>query len=670
MVIEYDSLYHNMQVVGNVPNGVVAKYYYNNVYDETNTGVKEVGAYEVKCVLTGQGYVTKTLTSTIKIKATEEELFTVRHNGTIYFQNNLDGNRLYKTTTSGVVKVSNDQANYFATDGQNLYYYSIGLLTKNIKVIDGSATVSTLYKSVNANYLVCDGEYLYYAINNSLINTDQNGIYKISVTPTDSDGSTASATKVCSYKAKDLVIYGNYIYFVNASENDKIYKIDKTAVNGTPELVVDKKCSDLTIDNGVLYFTTHTLTDSSIYKYSISSSLLTKLCQDNGKYLTVIDDYVYYVNQDLLTSNLFGKGIYKVSVNGALSGTKIIESEDNSNGYSSLSTDGTYLYYYKLNDKRLYKYNVNNNSEIDLMADFVVDNTVTPIGFEKTAIHDGEIYFTNPIDNGSLYKYNPTTKQSFKVLDDCVAGVWFNDGYMYYSTYIVTNYALWKMDLTTFESVKISSDRCDSLIFDNESDKIYYVNIGVTAKNICVMNFDGTENQVLIEDCYMLSLSINDGKLYFNSDPAIGYKKLKTYDLTTGVIETIETSDKFVVYNDLIYFYDHNAEKLYKYDGTDKTPVLSDVDIREMICHNGFIYFSGVSGNYVGTYKLDLSNDTPTRLCSNKGSGFTVVGETLYFLEGTVSYGTLATMTMPTIANGNGNLYSVSINGGDLTKLT
>lgn len=52
------------------------------------------------------------------------------------------------------------------------------------------------------------------------------------------------------------------------------------------------------------------------------------------------------------------------------SGAKILSEEDN--GYCSLTSDGVYFYYYKLNDKHFYRYNTTTGEESDLMANFTV----------------------------------------------------------------------------------------------------------------------------------------------------------------------------------------------------------------------------------------------------------------------------------------------------------
>ena len=51
-----------------------------------------------------------------------------------------------------------------------------------------------------------------------------------------------------------------------------------------------------------------------------------------------------------------GKKVILIDSDNNLPGYKIISAEDN--GFSSLSSNGSYLYYYKLNDKHIYSYNI------------------------------------------------------------------------------------------------------------------------------------------------------------------------------------------------------------------------------------------------------------------------------------------------------------------------
>ena len=652
---EYDTQKHSLECVGNIPANSTVKVTYNDVEVD---GVSEVGTYTVKLVITNANYNTYEDTATLKITSTEELLYSVVFNNKLYFQNNLDNNKLYVYDGTNVKKVNNDKAEYFTINGNQVYYYSSSLFSKVIKSFNG--TTASVLLDVNGEYLACDGTYLYYAINNLVLNTDQNGIYKIKL-----DGSE-DAIRLVQDKAEYLAYYDNNIYYSNVSDGRKLYSISVNANNQeTGTLLYDEKVSDILIDNGIIYFNS-TKTElglpvaSAIRKYVISSGDCIKLTSDNGKYLTKIGSYIYYINKDKITSELFGDGIYRISVlidsDNNLPGYKIISAEDN--GFSSLSSSGNYLYYYKLNDKHIYSYNLNTNTETDVMANFELpEETITPTGYAKLAEYNGEIYYTNPLDNGCLYKYNLTTKARYKVLSDSVSNVYFYNGYMYYSTYISVNYALWRMDLQTNETTKISKSRCDNLIFDN--DKIYYIKVGSAYNNdIMRMDLDGSNIETIYngKNLWVASFEKAGNYLYFTINPMAANKYAYRYDLSTSQVENLNLRAKVITQNNGILYYGNiDDNKLYAYNlSTSDSQVLAqNVDINNMVYCNGYLYYSSTKSSTKGFYKLNISTGTSTKLSENCADGLIAVNNKIYFIQTAISY----TNDYPSQSNGNGKLY-------------
>lgn len=652
---EYDTQKHSLECVGNIPANSTVKITYNDVEVD---GVSEVGTYAVKLVITNANYNTYEDTATLKITSTEELLYSVVFNNKLYFQNNLDNNKLYVYDGTNVTKVNNDKAEYFTINGNQVYYYSSSLFSKVIKSFNG--TTATALLNVNGEYLACDGTYLYYAINNLVLNTDQNGIYKIKL-----DGSEDSV-RLVQDKAEYLAYYDNNIYYSNVSDGRKLYSISVNADNQeTGNLLYDEKVSDILIDNGIIYFNSTKIelglpVASAIRKYVISSGDCIKLTTDNGKYLTKIGSYIYYINKDKITSNLFGDGIYRISVlidsDNNLPGYKIISAEDN--GFSSLSSSGNYLYYYKLNDKHIYSYNLNTNTETDVMANFELpEETITPTGYAKLAEYNGEIYYTNPLDNGCLYKYNLTTKARYKVLSDSVSNVYFYNGYMYYSTYISVNYALWRMDLQTNETTKISKSRCDNLIFDN--DKIYYIKVGSAYNNdIMRMDLDGSNIETIYngKNLWVASFEKAGNYLYFTINPMAANKYAYRYDLSTSQVENLNLRAKVITQNNGILYYGNIGDnKLYAYNlSTSDSQVLAqNVDINNMVYCNGYLYYSSTKSSTKGFYKLNISTGTSTKLSENCADGLIAVNNKIYFIQTAISY----TNDYPSQSKGNGKLY-------------
>lgn len=660
--VEYDGLPHSLQIIGNVPAGENVTYYYNNVATDE---VTDVGEYTVRCVVGGKNYNAVERTATLKIKATEKQLYSVvTANGNIYFQNDLDGEKLYTVSGSGVSKVNNDVPNYMIANGNNIYYYSTSLFSKVIKNYDGT-TVSPLY-STKGEYLTTDGTYIYYAINNFALNTDQNGIYRVKL-----DDSTSEPTRLTTDKAAYLTYVNGYIYYANKSDGDKLYRVSASAneAQGTQLRTnkQDEKVSYIITDGSNLYFNSTKSAfglvgyAAAVCKYNVASGSEVKLTSDAGKYLTIVGDYVYYVNNDKINTVLFGDGIYKVSAHQTYdnhaSGTKVLSIENN--GYSSLTSDGTNLYYYKLNDKHFYKNSTDGNNEVDLMHGFEpIDDTVLT-GYSQLAEYNGEIYYTNPLDYSCLYKYNPATRAKFKVLADSVSNVSFYSyggvDYMYYSTYILTNYALFRMDLATGETEKVTSKRVDNLIF--EGDKIYCVRVTVGNNNIIRMDLDGANEEVLYkgnnDSPDTTRLYKIDNTFYFVMNPATGFRNVSTYTIGDKNKVNLHKAFNFVIVNNKIYYYadvkdssswtnpsgiPEKALKVCDIDGNNERTLVSNVDITYMHEANGKIYYSSKSSQNTGVYVYDIAKGTTAKIADKPAHGMTMLDDKLYFLQSQVSY--------------------------------
>ena len=660
--VEYDTAEHTLAVVGNVPSGVTVKY---TCGGEPFTFASAVGTYRVVATLNGKNYNTLTLEATLTVKSTESLLYTASFGGAIYFQNDLDGKTLYKYENGNVKKVNRDVAECFFTDGTYLYYYSSSLFSKSIKRIDASGKVSIVLSSVNGDFLTTDGAYVYYAVN-ALFSKDA-GIWRYKL-----DG-TEEATRICTDKAEYLTVVGDKLYYSNKSEGGKLYSVPKAG--GASAMIHDEKVSYIISDGDMLYFdSSKTLGGSAIYSYKTTDGTLKKLTTDSGKYLTKIDGYVYYVNNDLLTSNIFGDGIYKVSTalnSGVLPGIRELSAEGN--GYSSVTTDGEYLYYYKLNDKHLYKYDPATGTETDLMAGFIPPvEPVTPAGNTVVAVYNGEIYYTDPTDGvlygACLYKYDPTTDQHVKVIADDVAGIWFSGDKLYYSTCILTNYALFRMDLTTGETVKVNSDRCEDLIFEGEY--IYYLEVHLTGSNriMRISVFDigmDVEPEVIYDDknIAVTGMFKSGDTFYFVVNPAIGKQKLYKYTVgDTKATDLGETAFELVADGDTLYFYDDYDNAIKRYVGGSVTTLVSGVTVNDLELGDGVLYYSSTEGK-IGVYSFDLTTSSVTRISSKVGEALTADGDTLWFICTAVEY----TADYP-VHKGSGDYELYLWDGSNLTK--
>ena len=625
--VEYDALPHSIYIMGDVPAGVTVNYTYNGQdVDE----VVNAGKYEVKATLSGPNHKTLVLTATLNITATEELLFSYVWNDKVYFQNPLDSNALYVFDGTGISRVNGDQAQYFTDDGTNLYYSANALFGSSIREFTSSSATS-LYKA-SAEYLVCDGEYVYYAVNQLINYNDQNGIYRFAL---EGDADRV-AERLTTDKGSWLVLHGNYVYYANGKDSGALKRVPKTG--GTSAVVYEDNVTEMIIDGNTLYFTRDGLINDAIYRMTLPSGEAVQMTIDAGRYLTVIGNNLYYVNCDILTGKFFGEGIYKISTTSAsavASGTLLLDGS-----FSSLRSDGNSLYYYKVNDKHFYEYDIASEEETDLMEGFVpVDNSVISHFYLQITEHNGELYFINAKDGGSLYKYNPNTKATYKVLPDAISNFYFHGDYLYYSTYVLTNYAFWRVNLSNIhDAKKLTSDRVDQVVFDG--DYIYYLNVGATKVTLWKMKQDGTENAQLDKTgLHIQSLEKVGNMLYMILDPAVGYKKVATYDLSGGTFATTDINGEMVcALGNTLYIYDQKNKQLLAYNTQNSTHqvVANNCEITDMVIWNGHLYYANAKTNYVGLYKFDGQN--ATKVYDGNVTALSATSKGLCFIKAKVTW--------------------------------
>jgi hypothetical protein len=637
---EYDQQEHSISVTVNIPAGESVIY----SGGENENKAVNVGTYSIQAVVGGKNYIQQTLSATLKIKATEELLSVVKYGDTIYFQNALDGNKLYSYCDSNLEKVNNERPQYFVLSGTNLYYFNPNLLSSGIASFDGTNS-NNLY-DVNGEYLTTDGTYLYYAVSN-LIKTSTNGIYKVAIADLENGNVDPVPSRLTSSKAEYLTYANGFIYFSNKSESGKLYRISTSVTDGVATLVYDYKVSDMIVDNNIIYFTRHfTLSNASagaaIYSINVANSLalpitddasqITKITYSKGKYLAKAGDFIYFVNTDLATSTLFGDGIYKAKADGTnwagdtfslLTGASKIVDGANDNIYS-LTTDGTDIFYYRANNKHLYKYDGTN--EIDLMDGFVptAEPTVISTYYEDMEQYNGELYYINMRDGGRLYKYNIQQDEEYRITGLQVADFAINEDYVYYATVrFMTNFDLYRLHLITGELERISTDKCFHLAFDKE--KIYFANFS-SSNTFNSMNLDGTENTILFNaksvDDY--NIVANNGKVYFVANGIFYVWDIETS--TSIILNTTAKPNEFILANGKLFLMNDKATNSFAsltLDGTTLTDISSigfTDGARSFFTIGNDIYYyrnTALGSSNKGLYKVDMTASNPTAILVN-----------------------------------------------------
>lgn len=658
---EYDAFEHTISITGNVPATETVTY---SGGENGKNGATNVGTYEITAIIGGNNYNTLTLKAKLSITSKEEDLKSIVYNGKVYFQNPLDNNRLYSSNGSTVSFVSNDVVNCLLKDNSNMFYLSKNLFDWGISVYDGTSAKDVF--SVYSSCMVSDGSYLYYSVNN-ILKPEESGIYKLLISDLLDASIDPTPKKITSAKASDLAESGNYIYFSNKSDSSKLYRVSKSANNGTPEKVYDYKVSETISQNGILYFTRHITLDnlsSGAAIYSINtntmtslplsddSSAITKISASKGKYLAIAGDYLYFVNTDMVTSRLFGDGIYRAKKNGsdwldtAVGGTKIVDGENNA--VFALATDGNTLYYYRANNKHLYSANADGSNETDLMATFVpVEQETTIISYyEELKEHNGELFYINMRDGGKLYKYNIASGSKSRLTNLEVADFAFDGDDLYYATVrLKTNFDLYKMNLVTGATVRISTEKCMHMSFTD--DYIYYANFS-GSNTLNRMDKNGNNDTVVFD-----TKKVNDYDTYIKGNNLyfVAGGDLYVYSLSTKTAKVFNddaSPNEFLVGDKFISFMNDKTNNYFAIIDINNPSTLTNVvklgmldDARSIFEYNGYIYFYrnvAKGSDSKGLYRINPNESNPTAELVTNLSGFNmssavVIGGKVYFMD-------------------------------------
>lgn len=661
-VFDYDGKPHKIEVTGVAPQG--GKFVYSCDEDEKITNsATAAGTYTVKAWLEHKNYeFDSPLTAKLIIKTTDKLRYITSNNGTLYFANALDKDRLYSyNASSGIKRISGDVPSGFASFGSTLYFQSDSVLFASIKSIDGANNINSIVPQ-RGEYLCTDGTHLYYAVNG--LTGNGGGIYKVNPS-----ASEPEAALLSQGKAEYLQYSNGYIFFADGTNGGKLSKISVNG-NGARALVLDEKITCLTANDNSLYFTVNNLLGDYIARYDIQAGKTVKLTSDAGAALTVVGNDIYYVNVDLISSNLFGKGIYRTGANKSadvnLPGTKVI-AKDNGK-YSSLTLlSQNLIAYYRVDDQMLCTYDVTTGRETEILAGFTAPETVPLSLGSKTAYYGDKLFYLDLYNGKALYSYDTANGDfmrltSCKVSDFAVIGdiLYFNG-----VSYGVNN-DLYKVSLKDGgEPEKISTYDCNDIVTDGNN--IFYVekNAAGVRTAVHIIKADGTDEIIYEKGVNCLTYYENfiyfvDGKDLLKM-PVSGYVLNQTETVKKG------NTDTFVINEGVIYFREMYGVgwalkrlSCINVDGTGYSVIYSEnTDPLKIAVSGDKIYYytdtvSGTSGIYVIDKNTRNESIRPTLLMNRNvkyyAGDFTVTDKKIYFVN---YYNNL----------GDSHLYSINITG-------
>lgn len=163
--------------------------------------------------------------------------------GTVYYVNLSDNSTLYsvKADGTGRKQLSKDQCAYVNVVNDTIYYISItdGWKVKSCSLTGANGKV--LNSSVTGYNLNVAGKNAYY------ISLSDSLIYRMDI-------ATGKVTAISSAKAYQMVVYDNYVFYVNM-DNSRVQRINADgAASQRIYTYTDYPCSHLAVHNGVVYF--------------------------------------------------------------------------------------------------------------------------------------------------------------------------------------------------------------------------------------------------------------------------------------------------------------------------------------------------------------------------------------------------------------------------------
>lgn len=242
----------------------------------------------------------------------------VENSGWIYYCNSADRRSLYKIRTdgSGKTKLNSDISFSINVIGGWIYYINFSAEGSICKISTDGKDSKILYKGERVSRLYVYGDWIYY------VEISQNDpyIYRMRT-----DGTEKTAFDV---KALQLNITDGWIYYTDLSDS-KNYKMRLDGSEKT-ELGESIHVTYLTLTDGWIYY--NGSINSKLSKAREDGTELTKLTDDNALGINVADGWIYYSN--------FPDGyIYKVRTDG----TEKTKLNDEFSGRINIA--GDWIYY-------------------------------------------------------------------------------------------------------------------------------------------------------------------------------------------------------------------------------------------------------------------------------------------------------------------------------------
>lgn len=261
-------------------------------------------------------------------------------NGTVFFSNPSDNNRLYSMNTTGgeVTKISDDVAYYINADENYVYYVrnnhskdtSFSFLNfgnNSLCRIKRDGTDLSILDDDPCLYASLIGNYIYYIHYDK---TEASTLYRIRIDGKEKEQISKTPFLTCATE-------GQYMYF-NGEDNDhKLRQLD-TATNVISSLH-DCVCYQPYVKNNIAYYM-NAEDDYSITRLDMTSMEETTVVSSRTDCYNIYGDYIYYQKNEPTD-----QGLYRCLTDGS---NEELIMEGN---FTSIQVTSSYIYFYDFNDE-------------------------------------------------------------------------------------------------------------------------------------------------------------------------------------------------------------------------------------------------------------------------------------------------------------------------------
>ena len=222
------------------------------------------------------------------------------HNGTIFFANPDDGNRLYSMDSDGqnLKKLSNDVANYINADDNYVYYvrnnvneglnYNFFSFYRNALCrISREGGAVTILDTEPCSYASLIGNYIYYLHYDS---EDATTLYKVKIDGTDRKQVLKDSVFTCSTE-------GQYFYYNGTTTTGSIFQFD--TASDSSSVIYGGNCYKPTVSgNGAEIYYIDCDQNYALVYASVNTNNPILVTSDSVDAYNIYDDYIYYQKYD------------------------------------------------------------------------------------------------------------------------------------------------------------------------------------------------------------------------------------------------------------------------------------------------------------------------------------------------------------------------------------